>query len=674
MMMLSGCTAAPFGSYLKALGMLRLVSEQADAAARGWWDGDVFCLQSRFDASALADFFLISYRPTPILAPWNGGSGFYEKDRKVGINAIACSTSERFADYRASIAIVRGMAAVQGGKADKNSEDERRLQILLDCRNLFPDGAVEWLDAAVGIAADGARSFAPVLGTGGNEGRLDYTNNFMERIAGLLIEPDKKAAPAELLRHALFGERTEAMQDGAAGQFDPGRAGGANQGQGVSGGCVTNPWDFVLTLEGAVAWASGMYRRQGMSFRSILCSPFTVRASRVGFGSAAENDDARAEVWTPLWKRPALYAELRVVLREGRASIDGKPALTGMQFAEAAAALGTDRGIDRFVRYSLLKRRGDSYVALPAGIFTTGYRSSSDRVREIETVLDRLRIPDACAGLRRGVESAMFEALKRGLAGDLRGVAATLGRLLRRMVTVHVAELPYLSNVSANEWVRACGAGDTPEVRIAAALASIYQREAGPIRHNLSAASAAFAWFGRDLPARLISVLDRRLQRATAAEADGNPLGAACALHPGDATLFIEKAVDDELIESLLFAFAGMNWQNFEGVRGERAEPLPLYVLLKLLFLAEEIEVEAEGKRVRADARIISLLRANDAAEAARLARYRLRVAGLRPIETPYYGGVDPDRLAAALLIPVRMTKFVRRAVLHEEESSENHA
>jgi CRISPR-associated protein Csx17 len=106
---------------------------------------------------------------------------------------------------------------IKAGKA--GDEDERRIAILRHCRNRLNDRAVEWLDAVVGIAADGSRSFAPVLGTGGNEGRLDYTNNFMARIAALLISPDRAMPVRELLGNALFGYRTTALQAGAAGQL-----------------------------------------------------------------------------------------------------------------------------------------------------------------------------------------------------------------------------------------------------------------------------------------------------------------------------------------------------------------------------------------------------------------------------------------------------------------------
>jgi CRISPR-associated protein Csx17 len=39
-----GCSPAPLALYLKALGVLRLVGEQADPQARGWWEGEHFCL------------------------------------------------------------------------------------------------------------------------------------------------------------------------------------------------------------------------------------------------------------------------------------------------------------------------------------------------------------------------------------------------------------------------------------------------------------------------------------------------------------------------------------------------------------------------------------------------------------------------------------------------------
>ncbi len=665
---LHACTATPFGGYLKALGVLRLVSEQADREARGQWDRERFVIQSTLTEDDLATFFLEKYEPTPIVAPWNGGSGFYPKDNKDGITAILVSTDERFAAYRENILICQSFGEVVQGKGP--NEEERRGVILRRCRNLLSDRAVDWLDAAVGIAADGSRSFAPIVGTGGNEGRLDYTNNFMARIASLLIAPNRRTPVRELLANALFGQRTTSLQSSAAGQFDPGRAGGANQGQGVDSDAITNPWDLVLTLEGAVAWASGIYRRQGASYRSVLCSPFTVRARAIGYGSASFKDDARAEIWMPLWQRPVRYDELKILLREGRASVQGRPATNALEFAEAARSLGVDRGIDHFVRYSLLKRRGDSYVALPVGTFPTGYRSETDRIREFQQLLDTLDRHGVLKGvedLRRNVDSAVYHVLLTGGKERMRELMAALGRMLRRIATTTERGLPFRGLRDPRLWVDECGF-DVPEVRIAAALASIWSRNAGAIAANLSRGDKRFAWTGATLSERLRSVLVRRLQLADASEVSANPLGGVCAIHPGDATLFIEGSMDDVLIEDLLFAFAILDWKEFDVPSYRSAEVLPTYAVLKYLFLPGEIRIGSEPKLLRGDPRILSLLGAGNIEDATETAVYRLRVAGFRPLAVSYGGGVDPRRLAAALLIPVWSGRLLASGIFHEQE------
>ena len=76
---LPGCTPEPLMSYLKALGILRLVSEQADPDATACWRNDQFVLYSKLNNERLTTFFLTEYQPTPILAPWNAGCGFYKK-------------------------------------------------------------------------------------------------------------------------------------------------------------------------------------------------------------------------------------------------------------------------------------------------------------------------------------------------------------------------------------------------------------------------------------------------------------------------------------------------------------------------------------------------------------------------------------------------------------------
>ncbi len=101
--------------------------------------------------------------------------------------------------------------------------------------------------------------------------------------------------------------------------------------------------------------------------------------------------------------------------------------------------LGVDRGIAGFMRYSLLKRRGDSYIALPAGRFEVKERSESDLVRELngilETIDSQMKNPPAEFGsLRRQVDEGMYEVLLRGGEDALQDLAASVGRLRRRIL------------------------------------------------------------------------------------------------------------------------------------------------------------------------------------------------------------------------------------------------
>ena len=147
---LKGCTPTPLAHYLKALGVLRLVAEDTvngDPNARGFWHGEHFVLESRFDEGALRDFFLNDYRPTPIVAPWNGGSGFYQKDNKAGIDAISGATALRFEFYKEIIEIARG--AVRASGLSESPKDEAKQRLLTYLRNSLPDAALRWLDAAV---------------------------------------------------------------------------------------------------------------------------------------------------------------------------------------------------------------------------------------------------------------------------------------------------------------------------------------------------------------------------------------------------------------------------------------------------------------------------------------------------------------------------------------------
>ena len=173
---LLGCTPVPLAAYLKALGILRVLSQQCpDAQAKGFWQGNAFTLASTYDREALLNFFLTQYAPSPVVAPWNGGSGFHPKDNAKALDAIATSTLATFASYREAILAARDALTALLLK-EKPDTKEAKENLLLRCRNTFSETALEWLDSAFVLTEDGAK-YPPLLGTGGNDGRLEFTNS-----------------------------------------------------------------------------------------------------------------------------------------------------------------------------------------------------------------------------------------------------------------------------------------------------------------------------------------------------------------------------------------------------------------------------------------------------------------------------------------------------------------
>jgi CRISPR-associated protein Csx17 len=238
---LPGCQPAPLAHYLKAFGVLRVVARQADADARGWWHGEAFHIATCLDRNALEMFFLETYSPTPLVAPWNGGSGFYPKDNATAVTLIENSIAPRLAQYRAAIASSRELL----GAASEKPSPKEKPRLLAGARRAWRGPLLDWLDAAVVLDADGQPSYPPILGTGGNDGRLDFTNNFMQRVCSLFDCSQSTARPSARahvqLRSCLFGENAPVLESAPAGMYLPGSGGGPNSGSGFAGRAAANP-------------------------------------------------------------------------------------------------------------------------------------------------------------------------------------------------------------------------------------------------------------------------------------------------------------------------------------------------------------------------------------------------------------------------------------------------
>lgn len=257
---LTGCTPEPLMAYLKALGVLRLVSEQKDPNALGCWRNGVFVLRSGLDEAGLLRFLLEEYRPTAIVVPWSGGDYFgVDKKGKAGpfrktptstrvIEAFLASRSDRFADYRHTIRVA--LSALEAcGIADKKQMEDKgaKTRFISRFRGMVRDEVVEWIDACAVLSSEKA-SFSALLGSGGgSDGNTHFSDNFMQNLWEALPDFDAQRATtveasSDALRNALWGTPSKSLVPKRTSTlYDAGAVGGPNAGQGFERVSLGNP-------------------------------------------------------------------------------------------------------------------------------------------------------------------------------------------------------------------------------------------------------------------------------------------------------------------------------------------------------------------------------------------------------------------------------------------------
>jgi len=801
---LTGCAPEPLMSYLKALGILRLVSEQKDSDAHGWWQNDVFHLRTTLDRDALVRFFLEEYRPTPIVVPWSGSDFFdVESGGNCGlysetptattvIEAFLASTTDRLAHYRDGIyATLAAMAELGITKKEdidtqKGKTAQRRKAFFFSkLRQSLADDVVAWIDAA-GVCANDLR-FSTLLGSGGgSDGNTHFSDNFMQNLWDVLSdfdvqrgyaielkaksgekpqppepvqgqlrsEYDKKGdkltvvsrlPPAEcadrvvaknpshdksklvkrakkavekaentrldgesLLQQSLFLEASsQLVLDRTSSLFDSGAVGGPNATQGMERDSLANPWNVILALEGAIAFAGAAAKRLGANVPSEAVFPFQVSAIATGNDGLADNERAGSEVWLPLWARPALAAEVLRLLNEGRAQCGGRQARSGIDMARAAATLGVDRGIDAFSRYAIVKGRvgGDNYnTAACLGRFEVREQREADLLRQIDPWLDLFRwavrtsggqkkdtkpIPRFLAAIRV-IDSAVFDFCKYGGAPFFQRILIALGQAERELALtpgkVGQSKFPPgpLAGLSA-DWISAAD-DDSTEFAVAWSLAFIRDQEnmVGPLRANLEPVTVwygsnerkqkakwaekdrAVVWNAADLPTNLANVLQRRMMDAGRAGCERLPLASRFTTPLDTIATFLAGDLDDRRVEQLTWGLTLVDPRcpddqtstPYRSSTGTPTPPLPReYALLKLLFLPQPLAVQRQGESwrwqyagpddpgiaIRPEPRILPLVRAGRIGEACRIAAQRLRISGLPTMPGPLPTGVMRD-------------------------------
>ena len=466
-----GLGCVPLINYLAALGVAKGISEQADPAARfGWRDG-VFHMDT--EVEDIAEFFVRDFVPTPVFSPWNAGSGFGVKDKTPleYIRILESSTAHRVAPYRNTLAVIRSLLIA---KSEKGWTKERFVQEL---RNRLPDDALPWTDASVVLTAK-KTEYPPILGTGGNDGRLDFSTNVHQRLKDVLpelgAEPERSRA---WMQDLLWGRSTEKLLAASVGQGDPVGAGTPGSSAFGSADAMVNPWGFILMVEGAMLFAASVAKRLGEQ-NSRVAIPFTVSSSPDGPIPGSAQEEGRGELWAPLLESVTL-TELRQVFEEARVSWDGGTASSAVSMYAAVRSFGVNRGISAFQRFGFLKRNGLAFVAVPLDYVKVEARPEVVMARE---PLRRARTFHEASGVASKTAARRFDASVTAFVRDpewWNGIA-----MLRAQTELELTALRSRKNreelghpsklVPANAVIPVCRELflKSPEARIAAGIAS----------------------------------------------------------------------------------------------------------------------------------------------------------------------------------------------------------
>ena len=732
---LDGLAEPVLAHHLCALGVFRAVARQIDAEATlHFRDDGVPCLVSEhLAADGLRDWIMSSWKPSPMLSPWNSGAGFggssksetcIDKVKRDGIAVVEATTDPRLSDVRRVIADVRKIVA-ETGYDPKATKVYSKETFLRDLRVRADETLLPWVDAAavVELAVDSksqterARAgYLPILGTGGNDGRLDLSNNLLLHLcrllgfSGNLLKRPKNADlwSRSLLNSLLFDEWTGGMAKDSAGQFLPASRAAPNGTSGpksMEAEKQVNPWLFVWSLEGALLFAGAATRRLGSHGRAYAAFPFHADSIDAGYGTSA-SESLRSELWLPVWKRPATYREVRRLFGEARAQVGRRRAQNGIDYALAATTLGSVRGLRAFERYTLAERAGQSYIAVHVGTFPVGAVPTADRLCEVDPFVRRMRsaasaknAPPRLKSAVRAYDTGVFALTRRNEPERIEDVLAALGRLERERVKGTGSEKVHALRLRDASWLEELGHPST-ELLLASALASL------PDRGALGTLGAYLGTGGGEKGSRvegaenlaLLSLLDaigaRRLLELASPELNLSVAGTraglsghASALRASDIAAFLRPGeIDERRTCDLAWALSTMDRRSIAKrnltVSRHRRTAYEIPPSLPLGWAAMRLAVEGtlwddddQPVAVRVPGVMHGLLRAGRSAEALAAAERALRSAGLSVVP----GITAPSashvmRLIASFLfpLPIYQLRVLRRAVTSTPSPQEN--
>jgi CRISPR-associated protein Csx17 len=127
---LHGCSTEPLGNYLKALGIFRLVAEQADPTARAWWEAGAFRLSTTkfLTVEDLCEWLHENCGYSAFVAPWLANTGWGKGGKRdaggVALKSLLEDKNTRTDQFRdASALVVRTAGSVPAQLLDVPAAD-----------------------------------------------------------------------------------------------------------------------------------------------------------------------------------------------------------------------------------------------------------------------------------------------------------------------------------------------------------------------------------------------------------------------------------------------------------------------------------------------------------------------------------------------------------------------
>lgn len=385
-----GLTPDSLGNYLASLGLVRVTSRHWPSVRLAWRDSEPCLVGGPASLDDLLD----------ALSEVAAGKGWTPYERG-------------WADSQKQSTKAKSAAPLALWQAEA---DEAQLEVL-----------------AAHVVPAAKLFFNPMLGSGGNAGKRDFSDGWTRAVEALAPKNKPKkgqpdAAGRRIELRALLQDEPIAWtleKLNAASWFSAANK-LYNSGQTAFSEGLISPWAMVLACEGLAFFAGGASRRLGSSARAAGAFPFVVNGAAPQKPGEAGRD--LAEVWAPLWQRPMTVREIATLFSRGRAEIGGRGAVTPAAFATAVTRRGVDAGISQFRRFVLCRTtsantfepryEGVVFVTepeeeAPADRSSSRSQAAADALERLLELLDRLPRDEKkgerwrFVGLRGRLEAAM---------------------------------------------------------------------------------------------------------------------------------------------------------------------------------------------------------------------------------------------------------------------------